>query len=131
MVWESWNVGKNIRLFFRELFGSRVAEHLVVEVIQLRQDYEQRLQDKDHLIAALREEKAILMAKVTTYEATIMPRSSRAGAEIVAYTKPKPNFSFIDVPAPKSRWEMVQEEHEKQMAKEIEEEKNAAIAAKE
>jgi hypothetical protein len=124
-------LGKRIRLFFRDLFGSRVSEHLELELITLRQDYDHRLQDKDLTIATLREEKNLLMSKVTMYEMTIMPRSSRIGAEVVAYQKPtKPNFSFVDVPPPKSKWEMVQEEHEKQIQKEIQEEALAAKAPK-
>jgi hypothetical protein len=125
-------LGKRIRYFFRDIFGSRVLEHLELEKIQLREDFEKRLQDKDNIIASLREEKALLMSKVTMYEMTIMPHASRAGAEVVAYQKPiKPAFSFVDMPAPKSRWQQVQDEHEKQLAIESAEEAKAATAAKE
>jgi len=123
------SLGKRIRQFFRDLFGSRVSEHLELELLRLRQDYEARLQDKDVMIASLREEKALLMSKITVYEMTIMPHASRTGAEVVAYQKPtKPNFSFVDLPAPKSRWQQVQEDHEKEMARQEAEEKAAAAA---
>jgi hypothetical protein len=116
-------LGKRIRQFFRDLFGSRVTEHLEVALVQLRQDFERRLQDKDVMVSSLREEKAMLMSKITLYELTIMPHASRTGAEVVAYQKPKkPNFSFVDVPPEKSRWERVQDEHNKQMAEELAEE---------
>ena len=123
-------LGKRIRQFFRYLFGSRVTEHLEVALVQLRQDFERRLQDKDVMVASLREEKALLMSKVTLYELTLMPHASRTGAEVVAYQKPKkPNFSFVDVPPEKSRWERVQDEHNARMAEEIEEEKQKAATA--
>lgn len=110
---ESW--GKVIRRFFRELFGSRIVEHLETEMIQLRQDFEQRVQDKDRELATLKEEKALLMSKITVYEMTIMPHSSRSGAEIVAYQKPKkPNFNFIESIPTKSRWQQFQDDYYKE-----------------
>src|SRR5271157_2925311 len=108
-------LGKRIRQFFRDLFGSRVLEHLEIEKIQLRQDYEQRLQDKDVVIASLREEKALLMSKITVYEMAVMPHASHMGAEVVAYQKPtKPAFNSVDIPPEKSRWQVVQEKHDAQ-----------------
>ena len=120
---ESKSIAKRIRGFFRDLLGSRVTEHLEIELLRLRSDFEQRLQDKDQTIASLREENSLLMSKVTMYETTIMPYASRAGAEVVAYQKPKkPAFSFVDVPAPKSRWQQVQDSWEEQLSKEAAEE---------
>jgi hypothetical protein len=130
-------VGKAIRQFLRDLFGSRMADHLWVEILQLRQDFEVRLKEKDEVIANLREEKAQLVAKVTIYELTLMPHSSRMGAEVVNHTKlTKPNFATFSEPPMKSKWEMVVEEHEKQIAKELAEEaeeakkKEAPLAAR-
>jgi hypothetical protein len=130
---ESESLALRIRLFFRDLLGSRMTAHLGEELLRLRTDFEQRLQEKDLIAATLREEKQLLMSKVTMYEMTIMPHASRVGAEVVAYQKPtKPSFSFLDIPAPKSRWQVVQDEHDAQMEKEIEEDKvKAAAAAKE
>lgn len=130
---ESESIAKSIRLFFRELFGSRISEHLEIELLRLRSDFEQRLMEKDQIVAALREEKSLLTSKITMYELTVMPHASRMGAEVVAYQKPiKPAFSFVDVPAPKSRWQQVQDNWEEQLRKDAEEEKsNAATAAKE
>ncbi len=117
-------LGKRIRQFFRDLLGSRVAEHLEVQLLQLREDFEKRLQEKDQVIASLREEKQQLMSKVATYELVILPHSSRVGAEVVAYQKPKkPSaFSFVDMPREMTRWERVQADHDAQMAKEVAEE---------
>ena len=130
---ENETIGARIRQFFRELFGSRLVSRLEEDLIRLRQDFESRTQEHQILVASLREEKQMLLSKVATYENVIMPHSSRAGAEVVAYQKPtKPAFSFMDIPAPKSRWQMVQDEHDAQMEKEIEEDKaKAAAAAKE
>src|ERR1035437_8644523 len=95
-------LAKNIRQFFRDLLGSRLTAHLEIEMLRLRTDFEQRLMEKDVTIAGLREEKQMLLSKVATYENVIMPHSSRAGAEVVAYQKPtKPSFSFMDITAPK------------------------------
>jgi hypothetical protein len=97
--------------------------HLELEKIQLREDYEKRLQDKDVVIASLREEKALLMSKITVYEMTVMPHASRMGAEVVQYQKPtKPAFNFMEIPPEKTRWQKVQEEHDAQMARELAEE---------
>lgn len=123
------STGKRIRQFLRDLFGSRIAEHLDLQIVQLRQDFELRLQEKDRLIASLYEERQLLSSKVAMYELTIMPHASRVGAEVVAYQKPtKPKFSMVDMPAPQSRWQKVQAEHEKQLAEEA---KAEAVKAKE
>lgn len=111
--------------------------HLEEEILRLRQDHEKELHHREVLIAALREEKAALNSKIAMYELAIMPRASRAGAEVVAYQKPKtpsPNFNFASIPPTKSRWQVVQEEHDENMRKEIEADKtreSAAEAAKE
>jgi len=133
MAGEGESLAKRFRQFFRDLLGSRITEHLEVELLRLRSDFEQRLQEKDNLIASLREEKSLLTSKIAIYETTLMPYASRMGAEVVAYQKPtKPAFSFVDVPAPKSRWQQVQDNWEEQLSKDAEEEKQkVATAAKE
>jgi hypothetical protein len=115
--------GARIRQFLRELFGSRLTERLELDLLNLRNDMERQLHDRDVLVATLREEKQQLMSKVAKYELAIMPHSSRMGAEVAAYVKPtKPNFSFTDIGPTKSRWEQVQDAHNAQMAKELAEE---------
>lgn len=129
------SLGLSIRQFFRDLFGSRFIEHLETSLIQLRQDFDQRIQDKDKEIAALKEEKALLTSKITIYEMTLMPHASRAGAEVVAYSKPKkPNFEFFDSIQTKSRWEQYQEDYYKseearEAAEKAEKAKNKDTAA--
>jgi hypothetical protein len=123
-------MGSEIRKFFRELFGSRLIQSLELQLLQLRQDYERRLQDKDQVIADLRAEKAIMLGKMTIYENTIMPLASRAGAQVVAATNPtpkKPNFSTAEIMAslPKSRWEKLQDDYYKQQEEEAAKEKSA------
>jgi hypothetical protein len=115
--------GARIRQFFRELFGSRLIAQLELDLLRLRTDMDQRLQDKDKIIATLREDIQRQNSKIAVYENTIMPHSSRMGAEVAAYVKPtKPNFSFTDIGPTKSRWEQVQDAHNAQMAKELAEE---------
>jgi hypothetical protein len=125
--------GATIRQFLRELFGSRLTERLELDLMNLRNDMDRQLHDKDVQIASLREEKQALQSKMLTYELVVMPRASREGAEYVKAQKPvKPAFSLMDLPPTKSRWQVLQDEHEAQMVKEISEEKAAtATAAKE
>lgn len=129
--------GKELRQWFRGLFGSRLVEtlennfnlilaekevsfnHLTEEMARMRSDYESRLQDKDNQISELRQEKAMFMGKIHLYETTLMPLSSRAGADIVAAGKPrKPNFPDFNAPPVKSKWQQVVETHEEELAQE-------------
>ena len=129
---ENETFGARIRQFLRELFGSRLIAQLELDLLRLRTNMDQRLQDKDRTIATLSEDIQRQQSKIAVYEATIMPHSSRMGAEVASYVKPvKPTFSFNDIGPTKSKWEMVQEQHNEQMRKEIEEEKAAAAASKE
>jgi len=122
--------GARIRQFLRELFGSRLTERLELDLLNLRNDMERQLHDRDVLVATLREEKQQLMSKVAKYELAIMPHSSRMGAEVAAYVKPvKPTFSFNDIGPTKSKWEQVQADHEAQMRKELAEEEAQKSAA--
>lgn len=120
------------RQFFRDLFGSRLVSGLEVQLIQLRADFEERLQDKELVIATLREEKAALIGKVALYEASLLPLTSRAGAEIVKTTKPmKPNFAAWDFNAPpvKSRWQGIVEAHDKELEEEAQAQNQPAQAS--
>jgi len=115
------SIASSIRLFFDELFASRLTERLQEDLLQLRSDYDYRLQDKDAVIAELRSEKAQMQAKMTEYELTLMPRSSKAGADYVrTHVKPeKPNFGFdFSAPPPISKWQAMVDAHEAEMAAE-------------
>lgn len=124
-------LGGEIRDFFRQLFGSRLVERLEEDLLRLRNDMDERLKDKEDIITNLRAEKAEMQGKIILYERSIMPTASRAGADIVAHQKPtKPNWSadFKQPPPVKSRWQLVQEEHDKRLAEEAEEEAKKATA---
>ena len=125
-------MGSDIRRFLRELFGSRLVERLELQLLQLRQDFESRLQDREQIIADLRAEKAIMQGRMSLYENTIMPLASRAGAQIAAANnpfKPKPVFpAEIMANRQKTRWELVQDEHEKMLAELDRQEKEAKAA---
>lgn len=127
---EEESFARSIRKFFRELFGSRLVERLEEDLLRLRNDMDQRLLDKDEIITNLRAEKTEMQGKIILYERSIMPTSSRAGADIVARQKPKqPNWSadFKQPPPVKTRWQLVQEEHDKRLAAEEEEEKSKTV----
>jgi hypothetical protein len=114
--------GALIRQFFQELFGSRLTAHLEEEIMRLRQDHDRALLDRDTLISALREEKQLLMSKITAYEFAVLPRTSRAGAEVIAYQKPalpKPDFKAVDLPPTKSKWEQFQDNYYAEDAKAV------------
>ena len=136
------SLAKRVRTFFRDLLGSRVIEvmestHAIIltekeqsfaylqeELERTRHDYEKRLLDKDEQLADLGAEKAMLTGKIIMYEQAVMPTVSRMGADVVAAGQPKrkPNFPDFDLPPSKSRWQVVQEEHEKTIMREIAEE---------
>jgi hypothetical protein len=127
--------GNSIRQFFKDLFGSSLVARLEEDLLRLRADMDSRLQDRDDLIASLREEKAAADAKITRYECVIMPTASRAGAELVKEAKPaKPNFGIADdwsnLPQVKTRWQIVQDAHEAEIAAEILAEETQSQAAK-
>jgi len=147
--------GQSIRRFFRELFGSRVVEVLTAQIemmksdhalnladkddqierleesiLRLRGDCDTRLKDREDIISTLRAEIAALQGKVYLYEQTLLPLASRAGADVVAAGKPKRQPSFASTfsePPVKTRWQVLQEEHDAQMEKERQE--DAARAA--
>jgi|SRR5580658_4557349 hypothetical protein len=125
--------GALIRQFFRELFGSRLVERLEEDLMRLRQDFEDRTQEHKIIVASLREEKQMLLSKIATYEAVIMPHTSRVGAEVVAYQAPKkPAFNFVDMPREKTRWEQYQDEYYKEEStKDTAEKEVTASASKE
>jgi hypothetical protein len=121
---ETW--GALIRQFFRELFGSRLVDHLEGEILRLRNDHDRVLHACEVQIASLREEKAQLNSKIAMLEVVVMPRSSREGSEYIKAQKPKPAFNFIDMPPTKSRWQIQQDEHDALIAREEAEEAEAA-----
>ena len=115
------SVASAIRTFFDELFASRLTERLQEDLLRLREDMEQRLSDKDKIIAEIRAEKAGMQVKLTSYELTLMPQSSKIGADYIRnQVKPaKPNFGMdFSSPPPVSRWQAVVDEHEAQLAAE-------------
>ncbi len=128
-------MGSAIRQFLRDLFGSRVISSLELQLLQLRQDFEKRLQDKDQVITELRTERAIMQGRMMIYENTIMPLASRAGAQVVAASnpaKPKPNFpAELMVDRPKTKWELVQDEHNKMLEELDRQEREAKASMKE
>ena len=127
--------GAQIRDFFKQLLGSSLVARLEEDLLRLRSDMDLRLQDKDNVIASLKELMAAMEAKITRYECVIMPTASRAGAELVKEAKPaKPNFGIADdwsnLPQVKTRWQIVQDAHEAEIAAEILAEETQSQAAK-
>jgi len=117
-------MGKRIRQWLRELFGSRLAEHMEAELLRLQGDIQQLRQDKDEVIADLRGEKATLTAKLAIFEFSI---NQKVGIDPSRLSAKRPSFANFDSPPSMSRWQQVQAEHETQMAKEVAEEESKKV----
>src|ERR1700675_91523 len=102
------SIALDVRAFFTDLFGSSLVARLEDDLLRLRQDFEERLLDKERRITELVQEKAALQSKVLSYEFALLPTASKAGADYVRQqVKPdKPSFLGMDFssPAPVSRW---------------------------
>lgn len=113
-----------VRTFFRELFGSRLVEMLELRVLEIQQEYEHRIGDKDRVIEMLQNDLANLRVKMETYETVILPIVSPVGNLF----KPKPEpgtLERLSGPEP-GTWAYTQQQWYKQQAEEA-----AAEAAKE
>src|ERR1022692_3757998 len=124
--------GKELRMFFRDLFGSRLSELLELELGNLRNDYESRITDMRTQIADLKQEKLILENKIMTLEISVFPAVSKVGADIVrrAQGTPKPEFGgeSFDIPE-KSAWQSAQDEWQKQQEADEKELKTSAATS--
>jgi hypothetical protein len=117
-------MGKRIRQFLRELLGSRLVEHMEVELLRLQSDLQQLRQDKDEVIADLRNEKAALTAKLAIFEFSLQ---QKVGIDPSQRSARKPSFAAFAEPRPMSPWQVVQAEHENQLAKEAAEEETKKV----
>lgn len=97
--------GSEIRQFLRDLFGSRLAETLEESAMRQREQYEYRLQEKDRVIADLREELAATRTKCELYEKTLIPIVSPAGDFLRGPQKPP--IQLVTEPDPNS-WAGIQ-----------------------
>jgi hypothetical protein len=101
-------LAEKIRQFVRDLFGSRLVATLELRVIEIQQEHERRVADKDDLISSLRSDLAAARAKLELWESVIIPLTSPAAN--ILYPKPKQTFEAITGPEPGS-WAWVQQEH--------------------
>ena len=116
-------LGKELRKFLRDFFGSRYTEHMEIELLRLRQDFDVRIQEYKNSIAELRAEKALLQAKTMLYEQNI---NARVGIDPTRKRAEKPSFASFQSPKVKTSWQAEQEAHEVQIQKELDEEAAAA-----
>lgn len=117
-----------IREFLRDLFGSRLAIEIQKTLdrerdaqLQLRQDYERRLQDRDSIVLDYKAEIALLKSKVAQYEMVLIPLSSAAGRQRnnILNSVDKPNFESLDSGSSSSSWQKEQEDWYKDQALEV------------
>jgi hypothetical protein len=136
--------GQSIRTFFRELFGSRLAEQMSSEIARLTEelqrirderettvlrvtmDNQQLRTDKDAVIADLRNEKTLLASKLAIYELSIQ---QRVGIDPSRTSAKKPSFATFSSPPTMTRWQQYQQEYETAVDKEENEVEAQKIAA--
>ena len=112
-------IAQRIRAFLRELFGSRLVARLEEDLLRLRADYDQRLNERDETIADLREQLTQARGKLDTYETVLIPISSPYGSLL----NPRPRETFHqDIEPPVGSWQRVQMEWDRQQKEEAERE---------
>lgn len=112
-------IGYQIREFFRQLIGSRVASLLEEQLIRQRQDYDQRLNERDEVIAGLRQELVEARGKLDRYELALIPLVSPVGTLLNPPRKPPTFEPVLDTP---QSWAEIQRKIEADLQKEYEEE---------
>lgn len=70
------DIGVQIRKFFSDLFGSKLAQRAEIELVQVRQDFETRLREKDLYAVDLKDEITRLRSKLAEYELVLIPLTS-------------------------------------------------------
>ena len=114
-------VGEKIRRFFRQVFGSRLTDHLEDEIFRVRQDCEQRLNDRDVRISELKQENQELKAKIDVLETIVLPLTT-GGLLNRKKRSETPTFEPVTEPDPNS-WAAIQAEHYRKEQEEAEKEK--------
>lgn len=109
-------VGLRIRQFIRQVFGSRLVSHMEEEMMQMRNDYELRLRDKDLYVADLKEEITRLKGKVAEYELVLIPITS--GGLFGPKRTPPTMESVIEPNSWQSAQKRFYDEQEAELAKE-------------
>ena len=92
------SLGSRIRRFFDDLFTSRLVRALEIELINTRID-------KNREIDWLRQQNALLQAKVEKLELAIWPQASRAGQAYVAQVNPPAKPKPAEIPL--TQWQQV------------------------
>lgn len=115
-------LASKIRQWLRDLFGSRLVEHLEEEKFRQQRVYEERLDERDREIARLQGEIARLTTKFDEYELDPSYFWWLAQRGRSTPTRSDSN-SLSEVPAPKS-WADIQREHYEREERELKESQN-------
>ena len=116
------SLGLSIRIFLRDLFGSRVSATLELTAMQMNAAYESRLLDKDRIISDLREQVAQLSSKLDRYELVLLPLTSPAGS-LFTPRRERPSSSEAPVSETAPSWQEYQRDWDRQQAAEAAAEK--------
>jgi hypothetical protein len=110
---------EQLRQAWDDLFYSALVSRLEEDLLRVRQDFEARIQEYQNIVADLRGEKAALTAKLSIFEFSLQ---QKVGIDPSQKNPRKPSFATFEEPRPMTRWQVVQQEHEKQLEKEAAEE---------
>lgn len=114
--------GYRVREFFRQLIGSRVASLLEEQLVRQRQDYDQRLNERDEVIAGLKQELVEARGKLDRYELALIPLVSPVGNLLNPPRKPPTFEPVLDTP---QSWAEIQRKIETDLQREYQEELDA------
>jgi hypothetical protein len=115
---------EKLRQAWDDLFYSALVSRLEEDLLRVRQDFEARIQEYQSIVADLRNEKAALTAKCAIFEFSV---NQKVGIDPSQRTARKPSFAAFAEPRPMSPWQVVQAEHENQLAKEAAEEETKKV----
>ena len=101
-----------IRTFLRDLLGSRLTEHMERELLQLRDDYQSRLLDRERVISDLRADLAAATAKLDRYELVLIPLCNP-----VARSPRQPSTLQPTTESPRSSWQEIQLANDREQAR--------------
>ena len=101
-----------IRNFFAELFASSYVIRLEIDLSQLRQDFSERLLDKEAQVEEYRRRVVLLEAENARMRQVLLPMSTPAGAAYGELIYPTEQRAPVVIP-PRTNWRNYMEEQMK------------------
>lgn len=114
-------LAEKIRLFFEDLFQSKLVSQLTQDLMYARSDAERMRKEYQEIIVTLRADKDKLETRMIMYDA-------KAGIRPLNQPAVKPQFDFSVLPPVKTKWQVVQDLHDAKIALELEQEEKERLA---